>query len=191
VSPTALDGMIASLYSALLAAILGGVPPASQMPAVAPPAPSPMPVVTPPPVFTVADRPSDRPASTFEIEVGAGTTHLWSATVRAGYVRPASFRQSLDQAVPDGCNVGIGERQVSQRVEVSIAPTGFHPDGDRSERPDGFMIVAIWTRPASPGSCPDLGTRTVQVQRIFALRAGEAIEIEGDAGFRIRLRRIG
>jgi hypothetical protein len=145
-------------------------------------------VVSRPPIIIVPDRPSERPASTFELEVSAGTTRLWSAIVRTANGRPANFRQSLDQAASGGCTPDSREWQVSQRLEVSIAPTGFGPAADRSDR---FMIAATWTRPASPGSCPDLGSRTVQVQRMLTLRAGEVIEIEGDAGLRIRLRRIG
>ena len=139
-------------------------------------------------MITVPGRLADRPASTFEVEVNAGTSHLWSGTVRAAYGRQASFQQSLNQAAADGCTLELMDRQVSQRLEISIAPIGFRPDGDRS---DNVMIQATWTRPASPGSCPDLGSRTVQVQRIVTLHAGEAIEVEGDAGLRIRLRRSG
>jgi hypothetical protein len=181
--------MIKSLFSALLATMPAGAQADAQPPVAAPPAPPapPMPMVTRPPMIVVPDRPSAQPASTFEVEVSAGTSRLWSATVRTAYGRPAAFRQSLDQAAPDGCNQEVGERQVGQRLEVTIIPTGYGPSAGQADR---FMIQATWTRPASPGSCPDLGSRTVQVQRYLALRAGQAIEVEGDAGLRIRLRRI-
>lgn len=182
--------MIKSLFSALLATMPAGAQADAQPPVTAPPAPPAPPVVRPvsPPMIYVPDRPSNRPASTFEVEVGAGTSRLWSGTVRAANGRPANYRQSLDQAAPDGCGPENADRLGAQRLEVSIAPAWYASGAGDSDR---FMIQAIWTRPASPGSCPDLGSRTVQVQRVVALRAGEAIEIEGDAGLRIRLRRIG
>jgi hypothetical protein len=175
--------MIRSLFSALLAA---QAPP---MVAVAPPAPPspPMPMVSRSPMIIVPDRPAQHPASNFEVEISAGRSPLWSATLRTAYGRSASFRESLDQAAPDGCGLEIRERQVSQRLEIGISPVDYRPAGEQSNR---FTVGVIWVRPASPGSCPDLGTRTVEVQRIVTLRPGEEIEIEGDAGLRVRLRRL-
>lgn len=177
--------MTTALYAALLAA-LPAIAPVSQTVVTAPPAPPPMPMAPPPIIVPAA--PADRPASIIEIEFSAGARLLWSGTVRAGYGRPASFRQSLDQAGPDGCGPELMTRQASQRVEVSVAPAGYRPEPDQADR---FMVQATWARPASPGSCADPGSNIVQIQRIVTLRAGGAIEVEGDGGLRIRLRRVG
>ena len=179
--------MISSFFSALLAALPAGGPPVPPPVVTSPPAPPAFPMSSPPPMIVVPDQGANRQPSIFEIQVGAGAAPFWSGTVRAAYGRAASFRQWIDQAAPGDCPRQLGETQMSQRLEVSVMPASY----GIAARADRFMVQATWSRPVSPGSCPDLGSRTVQVQRIVTLRAGETIEVEGDAGLRVRLHRTG
>lgn len=154
---------------------------ASTVPLVVVPPPPPAPVVGRSPPMIVRNGQPDAVVAV-AVEIAASGAVLWSGTLQAQRSIPASFSQSKSDALPtctgteQGGQLPVRANRRRQELGVSL---GAYED-------DQFNLSVNWTRPVS--DCAT-GTRGVNIEEIFVLRAGEHRRLTGDGGLVVTLAR--
>lgn len=144
--------------------------------------------VTTPPVETIADARSPRdqqvPPVTISVTLLSGRAMLWSGTLRVGMRGVGSSYSQIRSEAPPHCPEDDNRvpiyRRVGERLNVRL-------DRQNSGKEDTFSINADWSRPLP--DCQGEGSSMLGLSRSFDLTPGKSIELQGDAGFTVRLSR--
>ncbi len=128
-------------------------------------------------------QPSEKQPVTIDVELMAGSSRLWSGSLRLGAPHGnASYSQSKNEyAEPCARDPYSGNTSSNQNLRLYINRTYSQ------QEPDQFTVNVNWVRPVS--ECEGGGTNTLGLQRRLSLDPGRTVTVSGEGGLTVKLTR--
>lgn len=143
--------------------------------------------MTVPPIPHTQRAPPDKgpePVSTVTMDVLANGIRLWSGPLRVQRSAAANYNQSTTEGAVPCLNEEAAPGAIyragfaRQNLRVTLAERGSA---------DQFFVSVNWTR--SEG-CGGINSRSVSLEQLVTLRAGERNRLTGDGGLAVTLARV-